>query len=127
MADDNKTKILLVDDDDLVRGVLSAMLEASGYEVSTASDGLEGLEMVEKIVPDLVITDVIMPFKEGIESIIEIKKIFPDMKIIAISGGDRFGKTSYLDIARKLGASASLVKPFTRDVLISTVEEVLGE
>ncbi|MCK5575292.1 MAG: response regulator [Sphingomonadales bacterium] len=127
MSDDKKTKILLVDDDDLVRGVLSAMLEAGGYDVETASDGLEGLEMVEKVIPDLVITDVIMPFKEGIESIIEIKKLFPDMKIIAISGGDRFGKTSYLDIARKLGAAASLVKPFTRDVLLSTVEEVLAE
>lgn len=119
------TKILVIEDDSSFRKVLVRMLSKAGYEVDQAGDGNEALRVCEQFKPDLVLTDIIMPDKEGLETIQELLDMCPELKIIAMSGGGKFGPDSYLPLAEKLGAKASLQKPFMREELLSTIEAVL--
>jgi DNA-binding NtrC family response regulator len=120
-------KILVIEDDNSFRKVLVTMLERAGYEVMQAENGNDALKHCQSFQPDLVLTDIIMPDKEGLETIQELLNLCPNMKIIAMSGGGRFGPNSYLPLAEKLGAKKTLQKPFLRDELLSTIIEVLGE
>lgn len=117
--------ILIIDDEDQIRRMMRTMLERAGYEVADAPNGKEGIEYCRKRLPDLVITDLIMPEKEGLETIIELRQEFPDLKIIAMSGGGRITADSYLGIARKFGAIRTFVKPIDRNDLLTAVEEAL--
>lgn len=119
-------RILVIDDDTMIRELLMYMLEGAGHEVALAADGNEGVSSYRRQPADVVITDLIMPGKEGIETIREILKEFPDAKIIAISGGGRVNPGGYLDLAQKLGAQRTLAKPVECKVLIDTVEELLA-
>lgn len=124
-------KILVIDDDDLVRNLLKKMLEIEGYHIECASNGIEGVEKYTDTI-DLVITDLIMPEQDGIETIIQLKKIAPDLKIIAISGGGQLGPgkvdaRDYLDIAKSFGAFCILPKPIDRARLVSTVKDALTQ
>ena len=73
-------KVLVIDDDSLVRDTIVRILERKGYQVLVASDGVRGLRMFCSEQPDLVITDIIMPEKEGIETIREIRGDCPDAR-----------------------------------------------
>ncbi len=119
-------KILVIEDDSSFRNVLVQMLAKAGYEVRQAGDGNQAVEVCTDFNPDLVLTDIIMPDKEGLETIQDLLAINPNLKIIAMSGGGKFGPDSYLPLAQKLGAKASLQKPFMREELISTIESVLN-
>jgi len=118
--------ILVIDDDIDLRTVICLILEKAGYQVEEAGDGREGVDLFRRKPADLVITDLIMPEQEGVETIIELRKEFPDTRIIAMSGGGRSEPASFLGFANKLGAAETLEKPFSRDVLLSTVEKVLN-
>ncbi len=119
-------KILVIEDDSSFRNVLVQMLARAGYDVRQAGDGNQAVEVCASFQPDLVLTDIIMPDKEGLETIQELLTMHPNLKIIAMSGGGKFGPDSYLPLAQKLGAKASLQKPFMREELISTIEVVLA-
>jgi CheY-like chemotaxis protein len=119
-------KILVIDDDSLVRDTIVRILERKDYQVIVASDGRRGLRMFHSEQPDLVITDIIMPEAEGIETIREIRREVPDAKIIAISGGSRIGNMDFLDVAGKLGASEVLPKPFDPVDLVNLVSRCLS-
>jgi CheY-like chemotaxis protein len=116
-------RILVVDDEAPIRAMLAQMLETEGYEVHTAEHGEEGLDLVRKIVFDLVITDMIMPVKDGLKFIMELIRDYPDMKILAISGGGE----RYLTMAGYLGDIATLEKPFKREVLLEMVRSKLAD
>lgn len=118
-------KILVIEDDDMFRNVLVQMLSKSGFDVRQAGDGNQALEVCAQFGPDLVLTDIIMPDKEGLETIQELMEIKPGIKIIAMSGGGKFGPNSYLPLAEKLGAKATLQKPFMREELLNTIYSVL--
>ncbi len=118
-------KILIIEDDTSFRNVLVQMLEKAGFEVQQAGDGNLALSICETFLPDIVLTDIIMPDKEGLETIQELIARMPEIKIIAMSGGGRFGPDSYLPLAKKLGAKCTLQKPFMRDELMGAIEEVL--
>jgi CheY-like chemotaxis protein len=120
-------RILVIDDEDLIREVVKEMLEAEGYAVSTAANGKEGLRLYRKELPDLIITDIFMPEMEGIETIRELRSVTRDVRIIAISGGGERGMISFLAYAKRFGAIKTLEKPFLREELITTVREVLAE
>jgi len=120
-------KILIVDDDDLIRELLYEILESNGYHVIEAENGNRALEILENESVNLIITDIIMPDKEGIETIIEIKKKLPKTKIIAMSGGGQLDANSYLSIAKKLGVTKTISKPFDPKSLLNIVSELLGE
>jgi len=112
-------KILVIDDDHLVRYALSKILSSNGYEVVTASDGRRGMVVLRTEHPDVVITDIIMPEQEGIDTIIQIQRERPGVKIIAISGGGRIRNIDFLEMAQSLGADDILAKPFEVDELLS--------
>jgi DNA-binding NtrC family response regulator len=123
---DHPRKILVVDDDDPMRFMLSRALTRSGYAVLEAANGTEGRRILAENPVDLMITDIIMPGEEGIETILHVRKSHPALPIIAISGGGRLRKEGYLDLARSCGAHAALAKPFDLPDLLKTIEQVLG-
>ena len=120
------SRILIIDDEELVRYALRAVLESADHDVIEAENGMKGIELCNAHPVDLVITDIIMPEKEGVETIIELRRAFPDVKIIAISGGGRSGGVSYLKLAQGFGADQIMPKPFGMDEMLSTVQRVLN-
>jgi CheY-like chemotaxis protein len=119
-------RILLIDDDDLLRGVLAKALAYAGHETVQASDGRMGVELARVTPLDMVITDLIMPVQEGVETIITLHKEQPKLPLVAMSGGASNSQL-YLDIAGKIGARRVLSKPFTPKELIEVIDEVLAE
>jgi len=120
--------ILIIDDDELFRSMLIDLLKIEGYEILSAADGVAGLKMFRESIPDLVITDIVMPDKEGIQTIRELLQENPETKIIAISGGGRRAMSpDYLTLAKEFGAKRTFAKPFERSEFIEAVRELLGE
>lgn len=120
-------RILLIDDDDALRTMLRLTLNHFGHTVVEARNGREGLALYPHADVALVITDIVMPEVEGIEVLMELRKVEPRVKIIAISGGGRASATDYLRLARKLGASRVLAKPFSNEALLAAINDVLAE
>lgn len=118
-------RVLVIDDDSQMRAMLKQVLEKEGYDVIEAADGNAGIKSYRENLPDLVITDLIMPEKEGVETIMELKKDFPDANIIAASGGGRNEPESYLQMAKQLGAARVFAKPIDRSKLMDAVRELL--
>ena len=118
--------VLLIDDDDLVRGMLTKALIRAGHKVTEAADGQQGVELARAATFDVVVTDLVMPVQEGVETILTLRRERPRLPIIAISGGVSNSKL-YLDIAGKIGARRILPKPFTPKALIALIDQVLGE
>lgn len=110
-------RVVLVDDEEIIREGLAAGFpwQEAGFEiVGMAEDGEEALEIVAKTRPDVVITDIKMPFVDGLEFIARIKPERPDLCIIIISGHDEF---NYAQKALKLGAYDYILKPIDLDYL----------
>jgi DNA-binding NtrC family response regulator len=121
------SKILVIEDEELMRDVISRMLRHDGYEVIELDDGRLVSGILEQGGIGLVVTDIIMPEKEGLEIITALKKEYPEIKIIAVSGGGSWGPDSYLQLARKFGADRTFIKPVMRKEFISAVKELIGE
>lgn len=121
-------RILIIEDEEDIRSLYRRLLKQGGHEVIEAADGDIGIALYRKELPDLIITDIIMPGKEGIETIMELRRDFPDVKIIAVSGGGQVMPGSVcLKLAGKLGAAKTLAKPFSKQELLDAVSEVLGK
>jgi CheY-like chemotaxis protein len=121
------TDILVVDDEEPVRYTIGKALGRAGHGVREAADGVEALDEIGKRLPDLVITDIIMPNVEGVELVVTLHERFPALPIIAISGGGRVDKNNYLSMIEVLGASAVMAKPFDERELVRLVERLLAE
>jgi DNA-binding response OmpR family regulator len=111
-------KVLVIDDDHLVRYTLSRILQLNGYDVVTASDGKRAMTVFRNERPDVVIADIIMPEQEGIQTILMIRGERPEVKIIAISGGARTHNLDYLGMAEAFGADDVIPKPFEAEELL---------
>jgi CheY-like chemotaxis protein len=119
-------RILVIEDDSMLRGMLQKMLEQNGHNVLVAGDGMEATRLYQAHSDiDLIVTDVLMPEKDGLEVIMEIRGKLPQVKIIAISGGGRISHTDYLIAARRLGAHTTLSKPFARQELMDAIDSLL--
>ncbi len=118
--------ILVIEDDEHMRGSLAQTLERLGHRVTTAVDGKVGVASAAVAPPDLVITDLIMPEKEGLETIMELRQHQPSIRIIAMSGGGRLSNEDYLHLAKRFGAQFTLAKPFTRDELKAVLAQALA-
>ncbi|RTE05605.1 response regulator [Paenibacillus whitsoniae] len=117
-------KLLLADDEEDVReGVVREIdWEAIGYEViEKAENGKEALEMVERLQPDVVVTDIQMPFMNGLQLAEAIRERFPTIRIIILTGHDEF---EYAQRAVKLHIDEYVLKPFSADELVRTLTKV---
>jgi len=117
-------KILIVDDEPDIRDVLKITLECEGFEVHEAKDGIEGLEQVHKISPDLVILDYKMPRMNGLEVCSILKKdiLLRHMPIIMLTGkGETQDKVSGINA----GADDYLVKPFEPQELLARITMIV--
>ena len=113
-------KILVIDDEAIVRISCERALGQEGYEVTSAASGREGLDFLEKNRFGLVLLDLKMPDIDGVEVLNTINKRWPDTKVIMITG------YSTVEIAvqtLRLGAYNFIEKPFTPDTLITAVRE----
>ena len=122
MAD--KSRVLVVDDEEALRTVLSSELASEGYQVETASDGDEAITSVQKNSFDLVLLDIKMPKVDGFEVLKFIKKGFPKMKVIMLTG---FADLKNAIESKKLGAEDFVSKPYDLVDLLTTIERVLSE
>ncbi len=121
-----KQTVLLVDDDDSVLETISPMLTDAGYDVLGVAKARIGFDEFQSRPVDLIITDILMPEMEGIEFILKLRKESPSVPIIAISGSGRSSTIDYLAMARRLGATAVLEKPFGREELLGVVAKALA-
>ena len=118
-----KETILIIEDEEDIRALLSSLLESEGYHIITASNGREGIAMFQEHSPDLVLTDVRMPIMDGIEVLREIKAKESDTEVIILTGHS--DEATAIDCLR-LGAYDYFCKPLEDiDVLFTAVERVL--
>lgn len=113
-------RILIVDDEERIVNFLRAKLNASGYDVFTASNGLEGLEQAQAQEPDLVVLDLLMPKMDGLEMLKELRS-FSTIPVIILTA-----KGADADRIRgfQLGADDYLPKPFNPDELVARIEAI---
>jgi CheY-like chemotaxis protein len=120
----NKTKILLVDDNQAFLDMLKEYLMDNNYDIVCSNNGSDAQEQFEKFHPDIIVTDIVMPEVDGIELLLTLRKINPDVRIIAMSGGNRGHAESYLIMAEKLGANVVLNKPFELPVFLDEIKKL---
>ena len=121
---DKPFKLLLIDDDEPVLANLCIFLRDKKYDVTSASDGLEGLKLFENDQQgfDLVITDIVMPKISGMGLISIIKKKFPDTPVIAITGWGEYPGV----FATESQADKVLSKPFELSKLENAINELIS-
>jgi CheY-like chemotaxis protein len=125
-------RILLVDDDELVRATVCAMLADGGYDVVPAVDGEDGILQFQRRQFDLVICDVIMPNMDGLEMVREIRRLSAEIPIISMTGsfmrstGGAHLNAVYLRLCSELGATKVIAKPFRVHELLPLVQQCLG-
>jgi CheY-like chemotaxis protein len=117
-----KQKVLIADDDDYVRRMITELLRMDGYEVTEAFNGRQALAQARELKPDIVVTEVVMPEMDGLQLIPELLQLNPQTAIVAVSGN--FLAETYLRVASALGAKATLFKPLTGEALLATVRQV---
>jgi YesN/AraC family two-component response regulator len=121
-------RILVVDDEETVREMVTKMIQPAGHEVIEATNGSEARDACNDGPVDLIITDIVMPKKNGIDLIMDVKKNFPDIPVIAISGGGGItGRYDYLEIAKLVGAKNILKKPFSMADIRSAVDDIINK
>lgn len=118
-----KPKILVIDDEEIVRVSCMKCLTPEGYSVTVAGNGREGLNMAASQHFDLILTDLKMPDIDGMEFMIKMRQEQPGTKIIMITG---YSTVELAEEALRAGAAHYIEKPFTPDALISAVKEVLA-
>lgn len=118
-------QILVIDDDSLQRTSLQSGLEKLGHVVHAARNGLEAIKMMAEdgLSPDLVVTDMVMPEMDGLEVIQHFRLHAPGIPVVAMSGEL---PESFLQLARRLGARAALVKPVRAEKVQAALDEILS-
>jgi DNA-binding response OmpR family regulator len=120
------TSILVIEDDARTRKMLRAQFEAEGFSVDEAEDGVGGIANVASHCPQLVLVDIFMPNMDGLETIAELRRRWCDLPIIAMSAGGALSQGDVLEIAKEMGASAVLTKPFSMRSVVDAVRTLLG-
>jgi DNA-binding response OmpR family regulator len=116
-----QTKILIVDDEDDIRALVAGVLELDGYEVVTASNGMEATERLANDQPDLVVLDLMMPVISGLEILQDIRQKGSTPVILLTALGSEDNRVRGL----RLGADDYVVKPFSPKELSARITAVL--
>lgn len=119
-------KVLIADDEEMLRRLICLALTRAGFVTCAASDGVEALEAYQRESPDIVLLDIVMPRREGIWTLLGIRRLNPHAKIIAMSGGAQLSALDLLGAAGTLGANAILQKPFRMADVVASVQRLAG-
>jgi DNA-binding response OmpR family regulator len=118
-------RVLVVDDDDVIRQLITVNLELEGFEVETAMDGQDCLDKVKDVRPDVVTLDIMMPRLDGWENAVKLREDpdTADVKVVLLSA-----RAQEADVQRgsRIGVDAYLTKPFDPDELITVVRRLAG-
>ena len=116
-------KILLVDDNDLMRTLLRGILRSESCQVvGEAKNGLIALDLIERVLPDVVFLDVMMPEMDGLEALQNIKEKHPEIRVIMITGNP---SVENVQESIQGGASGFIVKPFNTAKVLDTLHKTL--
>jgi len=119
-----KPKVLVVDDSALSRRNLRQILEAAGYAVEEAADGLIALELYSLDKPDVVLLDLVMKGMYGLEVLIKLRELDADAKVVVVSADIQ---TSSHTLVEEAGAKAFVNKPFDKADILKAMASVLQE
>ncbi|NIA11588.1 MAG: response regulator [Nitrospiraceae bacterium] len=121
----NKTKILIIEDDTFIMDMYGTKFNMSGFEVLKAEDGVKGIKVVKKEKPDIIVLDIIMPQMDGFETLKVIKNN-QELKSIPVILLTNLGQRENIEEGLKLGADDYIIKAhFTPDEVVEKVEKVL--
>ncbi|MCX7943108.1 MAG: response regulator [Deltaproteobacteria bacterium] len=116
-------RVLIVDDAVFMRGLIRDAFSSPDFEVvGEASNGIEGVEKFKELKPDIIIMDIVMPFKSGIEATREIRQLSGSVIIIMCSA---LGQETLVMEAIEAGANDFIVKPFKKDEVITVVSKFI--
>ncbi len=119
-------RILVIDDEETIRSIFKRFFTGCGYVVDCAEDGEKGLAILEDVMPDLVITDIMMPDVDGLEVVQSMRNNHPDIPVIVISGGLNAESENSMESNEKSKCKV-FYKPVNLDRLRHSVQELLGE
>ncbi len=119
-----KARILVVDDEEDILNMLSGSLEDEGYEVLTARDGAEAMQLVRTNHPEIIFLDIWLPGMDGIQTLKAIKEFDTDIEVVIMTG---HGTVNTAVQAIKLGAADFLEKPLSLDVVLETIRKILEQ
>lgn len=122
MADKSMGKLMIVDDNEGVRHLVSRWLERAGFSVSQAKDGAEALDLIKKDPPDIILADIRMPKINGLELARMVKREFPETKVVLMTA---YSSPQTIAQAKREGVDDYLEKPFTQDQVEKTAREVM--
>ena len=113
-------KVLLIDDDATMLSMLKYKLEKAGYEIETASDGEKGKEMITSFKPDVVVTDLMMPYVSGLELVEYVRTVLKlELPLIVLSSA---GQEKTVVQAFEIGATDFVTKPFSPNELLIRIK-----
>ena len=122
---DNKTSVLIIEDDSYISDMYKIKLESENFEVATAKDGIIGIKMLEKQKPDIILLDVVMPKMDGFDVLKIIKKNI-ELKGIPVVLLTNLGQKENVEKGFDLGADSYIIKAhFTPSEVIEKIREVL--
>lgn len=116
-------KMLVVDDDAVVRIHCKQMLVENGFDVAEAADGVEAISVYQDFQPDMVFMDITMPQMGGLDALKEIKVINPNAKVTMVIVQ---GQQALVMEALKLGAVNFVIKPFDEEEVLGAIQKALG-
>lgn len=119
-------RVLIIDDDTIMRDLMADWLEAAGYSVCKAADCCAAAAEVQREAPALIISDMFMPGACGAMAIAQMKQAVPGVRVIAVSGHFNSGQGLSAQGALEAGAARALAKPVKRAELVRAVAELLG-
>ena len=118
----DKRKVLIVEDDKLMRLVLRQVIDTLDYETIEADNGATAMEIFRQKSPDIVVTDIRLPGKGGFDIISEMRALRLDVRIIAMSGGSGESCPDFIEQAMMAGADYALCKPFGAEGILYMLE-----
>ncbi|BBE30877.1 response regulator [Tepiditoga spiralis] len=117
-------KVLVVDDSDVLRKIITFNLKTAGYEIYEATNGEEGYNKIKEIKPDVVCLDIMMPIMDGFTVLKKLKEENINIPIIVLTAKGGESDEVY---AISLGAKKVMTKPFSPKLLLDTIKEIAGE
>jgi CheY-like chemotaxis protein len=118
--------VLVVDDEPSVRATLSLCLRAAGYETICAEDGRAAQQLINDFSPNAIVADIFMPVQDGLGLMNWLREEGRRIPVVAISGHSRTSEFDGLGMARRLGATSVLEKPFPAGALAAAVDSALA-